>query len=213
MSTDELCYGDPSHQFHTHDDDDGAAMSEPLRTTLSTAPSAMSDRDSLGHHTVPRRSEPRVTERDVLREAVTKFLHRWDNPERYHSLPAVDDLRAALAAVPSESDCGDCAVLRGEAREQHIAADHEHEAWPDTGPNGEPVFRAIPSERPRREDEAYAAGRLAGFEEGLNASPELSLREINIILAVLGVVDGEYGLLPVEVDLQVRLRALRDTRQ
>jgi hypothetical protein len=35
---------------------------------------------------------------DRLREAITDFLKRWDNPERYHRLPAVDDLRAALAA-------------------------------------------------------------------------------------------------------------------
>lgn len=43
------------------------------------------------------------TARDELREAVTDFLKRWDNPERYHRLPAVENLRAALAAARSEA--------------------------------------------------------------------------------------------------------------
>ena len=39
-----------------------------------------------------------------LREAAVEFLKRWDDPERYHRLPAVDDLRAALEATPVGED-------------------------------------------------------------------------------------------------------------
>jgi hypothetical protein len=59
----------------------------------------------LGHLPEPldrivARIEAEATAGAGLRAAVAEFLKRWDDPETYHRLPAVERLRAALAATP-----------------------------------------------------------------------------------------------------------------
>jgi NTP pyrophosphatase (non-canonical NTP hydrolase) len=69
-----------------------------------------------------------------LREAVVEFLRRWDDPETYHRLPAVNRLRAIVDTMqplaPTGHSYDDCDCVPG----------HRCDCWDFRAPDGTVAF-------------------------------------------------------------------------